>query len=134
MPVAALALLALLVALPMAGEAKTKPKAKPKPPTEAVVAKKLVTAVVSGKTAATRYQGMVAFMRALHIGVVTPAGKPVVTSPEPNAARLAELYDFELRGLAGQLHRKQTTTFDELAAALKKGGIDLDGSRPLPTS
>jgi hypothetical protein len=129
---AALASLAVIFALPAGGVAKSKPK--PKPPTQAVVAKKLVAAVVGGKTAAARARGMVALMRALHIGVVSSAGKPIVTVPEPNAARLAELYDFELRGLAEQLHRKQTTTLDDLGTTLRKGGIDLDGSRPLPAA
>lgn len=126
---AALASLAFVIALPGGGVAKTRPK--PKPPTQAVAAKKLVTGLVSAKTPAARSKAMVALMRALHIGVVSSAGKPIVTSPEPNAARLTEVYDFELRGLAEQFRRKQTTTLDELAATLKKGGIGLDDSRPL---
>jgi len=99
--------------------AKPKPKPKPAPP-ETAVAKKLVSGIVGAKTPAARYTAMVALMRALHLGVMTASGAAVVPSPEPNAARLAELYDFELRGLGEQFARGQTTTVDDLSAALAR--------------
>src|SRR6266511_1092664 len=114
-------------AIAMRDQAEKKPA-----PSQAVVAKKLVTQITAAKTPAARYKALVGILRALHIGVVTPAGKPIVVSPEPNAARLFQLYDFEVRGLAAQLARRQTTTLDELAAALEKGGLGLDPDRPLP--
>jgi len=103
-------------------------------PSQQIVAKTLVTKVVQARTPAARYNAVLAVLRALHLGVVTPAGKPIVVSPEPNAARLFQLYDFEARGLAQQFARRQTTTLDDLAVALKKGGLGLDAKRPLPAA
>ncbi len=66
-------------------------------------------------------------MRALHIPVVTASGKPVVVSPEPNAARRFALYDFEMRGLGNSFARGPSTALEGVAEELTKAGLTLDG-------
>ena len=88
--------------------------AKKKPPSQAQVAVKLAKRVLAARTPAARYKSLVAVMKALHVGVYTAAGKPVVRGAERNA-RDFYLYDFELRIVADVLREKRTGNLETLA-------------------
>ena len=101
-------------------------------PSQATVAKRLVDSVTRARTTSARSKAMLELMKALRIGVVTSAGRPLVVSGEPNSARLFHLYDFELRTLGAELRRGETHTLDEVAGNLTKGGLELAPGTPFP--
>src|SRR5690242_16068662 len=79
-------------------------------PSQASLAATLSRRVESASTAASRYQALLAVMKAFRIGVYTSAGRPVVRGAE-RTPRDFYVYDFELRALAAQ---KGMTTVGEL--------------------
>lgn len=101
-------------------------------PDQSVVAKRLAGELAEARTAKARYRALVGVMRELGIAVVTVSGRPLVVTPEPGYARRFQLYDFELRALAGQLGRGQTATFSEVAATLTRSGLALGPDVPFP--
>jgi hypothetical protein len=93
-----------------------------------------VTRLSKAGSTPARSKATLAIMRALHIPVVTASGKPVVVSPEPNAARRFALYDFELRGLGDAVARGPVTDLSGVSADLTRAGLTLDGrGKPFPT-
>lgn len=128
-------LIACLVALMLAvspAVAAPAARASARVPDQKAVAKRLVTAVTKARTPRARQQALLSLMRELDIAVVTVAGKPLVTTPEPNFARRFQVYDVELRALAAQLARRETTTFADVAATLTRAGLVLAPGKPFP--
>ena len=101
--------------------------AKKKPPSQAQVAVKLAKQVLAAPTPAARHTSLVTVMKALHVGVYTAAGKPVVRGAERNA-RDFYLYDFELRIVADALRAKRTDDLDTLASSLFGLGVGRSGA------
>lgn len=131
----ALALCALAVSVPLAQAraAHHHPPARHRGPSQVAVAKRLVGRLAKAHGDKAQFKATLAIMRALHISVVSSSGKPLVTSPEPNAAREFALYDFEVQALGSSLERGPVTDLGGVAADLTKAGLTLDGSgRPFP--
>lgn len=101
-------------------------------PSQATVAKRLVRNLGHAHGTTARALAIRSMAKALHIGVETAAGRQVVASPEPRAARRYAMYTFELRALAGQDVRKTTISLTDLSQRLAKLGLKLDATRPLP--
>jgi hypothetical protein len=127
-----LILLAVLATTPSAASASAHRTVRPANQTSAAAT--LVRGITGAKATKARASALLAVMNAVHIQVVTRAGKPLVISPERGAARQYALYDFELTALAGQYGRKQTFTLDEFAARLQRLGVTYDATHALPAS
>lgn len=130
-------LIALLACAALAGAADPAPASastavSARVPDQKALAKRLTASITKARTAKSRYRALLALMRELEIPVVTRGGKPLSVSPEPNFARRFQLYDFELRALAAQLGRRQTTTFDDVASTLSRSGLVLAPDKPFP--
>jgi hypothetical protein len=127
---AAVAMAALLfTAAGSAGDAlgAKRDSASKRPPSQAVVAKKLAARVTRARTPAARSKAILAVMRTLRVGIITPKGKPVVRAGRPYEIYL---YDFEIKAMAAALGRKHTTTVEDLAGRLTAGGMT-PGGKPL---
>lgn len=130
-----LALCALVAAAPaaQARSAGHHSASRHRAPSQEAVAKRLVGRLAKAHGKKAQFKATLAIMRALHISVVTSSGRPLVTSPEPNAAREFALYDFEVQALGTALERGPVTDLEGVAAGLTKAGLTLDGSgHPFP--
>jgi hypothetical protein len=90
---------------------------KPKPASPATLAKQLAVRVSAAKTPSARYSAVLAVMRALDIGVYSTRGKALVSGLE-RGPRDFYLYDFEVRGIAAALDRKDVFGLDGIARLL----------------
>lgn len=120
---------AALVTLPAAAPASA---SSARAPDQSLVAKRLAARIADARTPGAGYRALLGVMRELDIAVVTITGAPLVTTPEPGYARRFQLYDFELRALAAQLRRGQTTTFEGVATTLTRSGLTLEPGAPFP--
>ncbi len=78
---------------------------------------------------------MLSIMKALQIGVVTPAGKPLSLGAEPGAAGLFQLYSAELGPLGASVSRAPSLTLDDVGASLSRAGLALNSQgKAIPTS
>lgn len=97
-------------------------------PSQAVVAKHLVSRLRAAHTLRSRQAALLTMMRALHLAVITPRGKVLVRGGPD--ARYLYLYTPELTAIAGGLARGETLSAGALAAKLGAAGIR-PGGKPL---
>lgn len=107
-------------------------RASARVPDQKALAERLVGSVTRARTPRARQRALLSLMRELDIAVITSAGKPLVTTPEPNFARRFQLYDVEVRALAAQLARRETATFADVATTLTRSGLVLAPGKPFP--
>jgi hypothetical protein len=121
-----------VVATAGAGAVAPGEAAKKRPPSQAVVAKKLAARVTSARTPAARYRALLAVMRALNVGVYTGAGRAIVRGAE-RSVRDFWLYDFDVRAVASALARGENLSVEDLGGQLAALGIARAG-QPLPAA
>lgn len=115
-----------------AGPAMAKPKSRQEP-SAATLASSLVSSAVRARTPGAQARAMLSMMKALQIGVVTPAGNPLSLGGEPAAAGLAALYSSELGPLGASVTRAPVLGLDAVAATLTRAGLTLDSQgKPFP--
>jgi hypothetical protein len=91
------------------------------------LAKRLAGRLIAAKTGSARYKAVLAVMKALHVGVYTSRGKPVVRGAERNLADFY-LYKIQVSGLAGGMGHTPSGSISGLADSLASAGIRLGGS------
>ena len=93
----------------------------------AALAKKLAGRVIAAKTGPARYKAVLAVMKALHVGVYTSRGKPIVRGAERSLADFY-LYKIQVSGLAGGMRHAPSGSVSGLADFLAAAGIRFGGS------
>lgn len=93
----------------------------------AALAKKLAGRMKAAKTGPARYKAVLAVMKALHVGVYTSRGKPIVRGAE-RSLKDFYLYKIQVSGLAGGMRHVPSGSISGLAGFLASAGIRIGGS------